>query len=218
MRTSSSGSSRLEINSRRIKPAPQDQFGAQQNQFGDQFGAGQSRFADQFGAQQQQQGFANRMANQNLLGQNDRFLAQQQANQFNEDMRRRGLSTQEMMQQRQDPYNQLSQLLGLAGQVGNPTFGQTQQFGPMGVDYQGQVNQNYNQRLAGGFDWGGLISGAGQAGIAAFSDRRIKRNIKKLGEFGKGISWYAFRYLGDAKKRVGFMADEVQGSSSGSRA
>ena len=34
------------------------------------------------------------------------------------------------MMQRQDPYSQLSQLLGFAGQVGNPTFGQTQQFGP----------------------------------------------------------------------------------------
>ena len=43
--------------------------------------------------------------NQNLLGTNDRFLAQQQANQFQQDTQRRGISTQEMMMQRQDPYN-----------------------------------------------------------------------------------------------------------------
>ena len=150
------------------------------------------------------------MANQNLLGQNDRFQAQQQSNQFNEDLRRRGLSNQEMMQQRQDPYSQLGQLLGLSGQVGQPSFQQTQQFGPMAPNYMGGVNQNYQQQLASQFNYGGLIGGLGGAGIAALSDRRMKRNIKKLGEFGKGISWYAFRYLDDAKKRIGFMADEVQ--------
>ena len=79
----------------------------------------------------------------------------------------------------------------------------------MAPNYMGQVNSNYANRPP-GFNWGGLISGAGQAGIAAFSDRRIKRNIKKLGEFRKGVSWYAFRYIGDAKRRIGFMADEVQ--------
>ena len=140
----------------------------QQQQFGDQFGAGQSRFADQFGGQQQQQGFANRMANQNLLGQNDRFLAQQQGNQFNEDMRRRQLSTQEMMQQRQDPFQQLSQILGLAGQVGNPSFAPTQQFGPMAPNYMGQVNQYYQQQQQNRFNWGGLLGGLGQAGVGAF--------------------------------------------------
>ena len=72
----------------------------------------------------------------------------------------------------------------------------------------GMVQNNWNNR-APGFDWGGLISGGAQAAIAA-SDRRVKRDIKKLGEFTKGISWYAFRYIGGAKKRIGFMADEVQ--------
>ena len=187
-----------------------DQQGIQQNQFGDTFSAGQHQFADRFGGQQQQQQFNNRMSNQQLLGANDRFMAGQYNNQFNQDVTRRGISTGEMMQQRQDPFNQLGQLLGFAGQVGNPSFGQTQQFGPMAPNYMGQANQHFNQQQANRFNWGGLLSGAGQAGIAAFSDRRMKRNIKKLGEFGKGISWYTFRYLDDAKKRIGFMADEVQ--------
>ena len=150
------------------------------------------------------------MANQQLLGQNDRFMAQQYGNQFNQDVQRRGISNQELMQQRQDPYNQLRQLLGFTGQVGNPSFGQTQQFGPMAPNYQGQVNQNFQQQQQNRFNYGGLLGGVGSAAIGQFSDRRIKRNIKKLGKFGKGISWYAFRYLGDAKKRIGFMADEVQ--------
>ena len=72
------------------------------------------------------------------------------------------------MQQRQDPYNQLSQLLGFAGQVGNPSFGQTQQFGPMAPNYQGQVNQNFQQQQQNRFNWGGLLSGVGGAAIGAF--------------------------------------------------
>ena len=192
-----------------------DQQAIQQNQFGDQFGAGQSRFADQFGAGQQQQGFANRMQNQNLLGQNDRFLAQQQGNQFNEDMRRRQLSTQEMMMQRQDPYSQLSQLLGLAGQVGNPTFGQTQQFGPDGgrLPRASGTSISISSRRT-RFDWGGLISGAGSSCHSrVLRPPSFKRNIKKLGEFTKGISWYAFRYIGDAKRRIGFHGRRGSGSS-----
>ena len=41
-------------------------------------------------------------------------MAQQYGNQFNQDVQRRGISNQEMMQQRQDPYNQLGQLLGFS--------------------------------------------------------------------------------------------------------
>ena len=112
------------------------------------------------------------MQNQNLLGTNDRFLAQQQANQFNQDMQRRGLSTQEMMMQRQDPYNQLSQLLSLSGQVGNPSFQQNQQFGPMAPNYMGQVNNNYNQQMASRFNWPGLVGGLGSAAIGQFAGNR----------------------------------------------
>ena len=115
------------------------------------------------------------------------------------------------MQQRQDPYNQLSQLLGLAGQVGNTHIRPDAAVWPQWelTTWARGISILISSRRTDSIG-GGLISGAGQAGIAAFSDRRIKRNIKKLGEFGKGISWYAFRYIGDAKKRVGFMADEVR--------
>ena len=146
-----------------------DQFRANQGQFGDHVrsrAASVSRISSD--AQQQQQGFNNRMQNQNLLGNNDRFMAQQGNTQFGQDTQRRGIYNQEMMQQRQDPYNQLSQLLGMTGQVGNPQFQQTQQFGPMAPNYQGQVNNNYQQQMANRFNWGGLIGGLGSAGIGAF--------------------------------------------------
>ena len=171
---------------------------------------------DQFGAQQNQQGFQNQFANQQLLGQNDQFLAQQQGNQFNQDLRRRGVGAQERLLERQLPQQELAQIMQMAG-VTNPRFQQQQQFGPMPVNYGGYVQDNYGQQNAnwqqGRANWMNLAGGLGGAGLGMLSDRRLKKNIKKLGRFSKGINWYSFRYaneLSKAKKRVGFMADEVK--------
>jgi hypothetical protein len=63
---------------------------------------------------------------------------------------------------------------------------------------------------------GGASSGSSQGGIipgiSGFfkSDRRLKKNIIKLGEYIKGINLYSFEYLWGQKKHIGFMADEVK--------
>ena len=41
------------------------------------------------------------------------------------------------------------------------------------------------------------------------SDRSLKENIKKLGESPSGIGIYKFNYIGNAKKYIGAMADDV---------
>jgi len=41
------------------------------------------------------------------------------------------------------------------------------------------------------------------------SDRRLKENIKKIGESISGLGVYKFNYIGQAKKYIGAMADEV---------
>lgn len=56
---------------------------------------------------------------------------------------------------------------------------------------------------------GQLASGAG-ALITAMSDRRLKTDIKKVGDLDSGIGLYTYRYKGDAVRRVGVMADEVE--------
>ena len=56
---------------------------------------------------------------------------------------------------------------------------------------------------------GRLLSGAGAA-YTAFSDRRLKRNITRIGELLNGISIYLFQYLSHAPLYIGAMADEVQ--------
>jgi len=68
------------------------------------------------------------------------------------------------------------------------------------------------QKTAGIF--GGIGSGIG-AGIGAYaafsaiSDRRLKRNVRKLGKL-LGFNLYSFRYLWSDRRHVGFMAQEVQ--------
>lgn len=41
------------------------------------------------------------------------------------------------------------------------------------------------------------------------SDRKLKENIKKLGESPSGLGIYKFNYIDNAKKYIGVMADEV---------
>ena len=137
-------------------------------------------------------------------------------NQFNQDLRRRGVGAQERLLERQLPQQELARIMQMSG-VGNPQFQQQQQFGAMPVNYGGYVQDNYGQQmgahLQGRANWMNLAGGLGGAGLAAFSDRRLKKKIKKLGRFSKGINWYSFRYVDElsrAKKRVGFMADEVR--------
>jgi hypothetical protein len=57
---------------------------------------------------------------------------------------------------------------------------------------------------------GGLLSGAGMA--MAFSDKRMKKDIKPLGKAGSvlGLTAYEFSYKGEKKKRKGFMAQDVK--------
>ena len=43
----------------------------------------------------------------------------------------------------------------------------------------------------------------------ASSDRRLKENIKKIGESISGLGIYKFNYIGQAKQYIGAMADEV---------
>ena len=80
---------------------------------------------------------------------------------------------------------------------------------------QGQYNMNtYNQQAASSNAMmGGLMSlgGAlGSAGIkAAASDRRLKKNIKRIGTHALGIGLYTWDYLW-GQPYTGVMADEVE--------
>jgi len=94
-----------------------------------------------------------------------------------------------------------------------------------------QYYNNYLQNLMGlgnlGLGAGNLVTSAGSrstgggpstagsiastvGGIASiFSDRRLKEDIEKVGEFEDGLGIYSWRYIGQAIRHVGVMADEV---------
>lgn len=58
--------------------------------------------------------------------------------------------------------------------------------------------------------WGAVGAGLGAAG-AAFSDRRLKTKITKVGEFADGLGIYEFAYRSNPKQMFkGVMADEVK--------
>ncbi len=112
-----------------------------------------------------------------------------------------------------DKYNRLASLSGV-GQVtsGNVANQQIAQGGNLGnlalqrgnmaatlAQTKAQLNQQNNQ---------GLFQ-LGAAGLAAFSDRRLKENIEPMGvENGHRI--YSFNYIGDTARHKGVIAQEVQ--------
>ncbi len=78
---------------------------------------------------------------------------------------------------------------------GTTTTGDTSSFNPLGT--------------AG---IGGLASGIGAVGslFLGGSDRRLKADIKKVGNLESGIGIYTYRYKGEDMRRMGVMADEVK--------
>ena len=79
---------------------------------------------------------------------------------------------------------------------------------------QNQFNQGqYNAQMASNAQLRGAVIGAGGAlggaGIVASSDRRLKKNIKRIGTHVLGIGLYTWDYLW-GQPFSGVMADEVE--------
>ena len=77
-----------------------------------------------------------------------------------------------------------------------------------------QAQASYSSGLFGGLGalGGGLASGIGAAGGigAFFSDKRLKTDIKKVGETDAGLPIYTYKYKGDNKTQMGVMAQDVE--------
>ena len=74
----------------------------------------------------------------------------------------------------------------------------------------GALNQQGTMGMISGIGQG-LLQGAGTAALA-FSDKRMKKEIKPLGKSGSvlGLKMYSYKYKGDDKPRIGVMAQDVQ--------
>ena len=74
-------------------------------------------------------------------------------------------------------------------------------------------NNAYNAQVGSSNSTTGALGSLGSAALplafAAFSDVRLKSNIKKLGKI-RGHNLYEFEYIGDDRKHIGVMAQEVK--------
>lgn len=218
----------------------------QAGQFGNQalLGQNQAQLANLgFTNQAMQQDFANRMAglgfnNQQIQQMYQNQVAQQQANnaiaqqQFANQLTAANLANVARQQgfgelgyMRNEPLNTLNAVRSGA-QVQGPQFvNPAQQAVTAGPDILGATQMGYNAQLA-DFNAGqaaqanlnqGLM-GLGAAGIMAFSDPRLKENIKAIGVLTNGLTLYSFEYKDEVKRHplagegvhVGVMADEVE--------
>lgn len=119
--------------------------------------------------------------------------------------------------------DQAQRLQGLEFLYGGDRAQGPQAFAPGGsgnvapVDYAGAVQQDYAnqyqtyaQRAQQAQQQQQLLASLA-LGAAAFSDRRLKTDITKVGEMPSGdLSIYTYRYKGDPKPQIGVMADEVR--------
>lgn len=114
----------------------------------------------------------------------------------------------EALQNRNQPINEFTALAS-GGQVSMPQFGSTPQTGVGGVDYTGLVNQKYQSDVANSQAKAGGLFGLLSSGIGLFSDRRLKRDIKRVGTLDNGLAVYSYTMNG-GPVQIGVMADEVE--------
>lgn len=121
-------------------------------------------------------------------------------------------------QQRDLPINEAIGLQS-GSQVGMPQQQQPQPFGAQPANteqnYQNQytgLQDIYNQQVGQQNATTSGLFGLGGAGLMAlaFSDERLKTDIRKVGETDEGTNIYLYRFKGDPKTQMGVMAQELE--------
>lgn len=122
----------------------------------------------------------------------------------------RGQAFNEAMATRNAPINEITALLS-GSQVSNPAqmSSPTAQAGVGGVDYTGLVNQQYQSEVANHQNMMGGLFGLASTGVGLFSDRRLKTDIKLVGETDGGTPIYTYRYKAGGPVHMGVMAQDV---------
>ena len=145
-----------------------------------------------------------------------------QGQQFNQGLQNANLQNtgnaqylQQLFQLRNQPLNEYN-ALNSGSQVTNPNFTAVPTATQANTDVGGITNQGYQNQLsaynAKQQGMNNLFSLGGSLGSAAIlaSDRRLKRDIVRVGQTSGGIPTYTFRYNNDdTQTYYGVMADEV---------
>lgn len=129
----------------------------------------------------------------------------------------RGQAINEQLTERNQPINEIIGLMS-GSQVQQPQFASAPSFNPATTDMAGIYANNFNQKMqnyqSSGSDMGGLFALGGTAlqmapSLFAMSDRRLKRDIQRIGAMVSGVPVYLFRYLWSDDWNVGVMAQEA---------
>lgn len=123
----------------------------------------------------------------------------------------RGQAAQELLQERNQPINEITALMS-GSQVAMPQFGATNNYGIPTTDYAG-IQSNYdNQRMnawqQNNANRQNLLGGLFSFGASMLSDRRAKKNIRRVGKAGK-LNVYKYQYKAGGPTQIGLMAQEV---------
>ena len=122
----------------------------------------------------------------------------------------RGQAFGEALATRNQPLNEISALMS-GTQVSNPAqmSGAMPQAQVGGVDYTGLVNQKYQADVANNQSKMGGLFGLASAGVGLFSDRRLKTDIKRVGQTDAGTPIFTYRYKSGGPVHMGVMAQDV---------
>ena len=121
---------------------------------------------------------------------------------------------QELLMNRQTPLNEFN-AFRTGSQVNMPSFGSYGQQGQtVGADYTGATAGQSAYDIAGyNADVSSQNANKGMAASMAaaymMSDKRLKRNIVKVGSHSKGMDIYEYNYIGETERHIGVMAQEV---------
>ena len=121
------------------------------------------------------------------------------------------MAVSEALAQRNQPLNEISALMS-GSQVSNPaTMGAAPMATPGvgGVDYSGLVGQKFAADTSAYQSKMGGLFGLGAAGITAFSDERLKVNVRRIGQTDAGVPLYIYNYITGGPPVIGVMAQEL---------
>lgn len=132
---------------------------------------------------------------------------------FGNDNASRDRAIQEMITERQMPMNELAAILQGSPAIQTPQAVNPGQYNIAPADIMGATYSNYQNQLQNAqANRQGLYSllgtGANLAGMWAFSDRRLKSDIRQVGRLPNGLAVYAYTKFG--RPEIGLMADEVR--------
>ena len=145
--------------------------------------------------------------------------AQAAQNNYNETLatnaQNAGLATEQYNQ----PLNELAALQA-GTQIATPSFTPVTSTTVPTTDYASIANSSYQNQLAAynaqqgasASTYGGLFGLGGSlvtAGGLMLSDRRLKRDIERIGTTAGGVPVYSYRFLWSDTPQIGVMADEV---------